>query len=266
VVASARDALGAAVDALRAAGCETPELDAELLVADALGVGRAALVTDRVAGVPPAAARVIGERIRRRVQREPVAYILGRKAFRNIELAVDSRVLIPRPETELLVELATDLPVGARVHEVGTGSGAVALALLDERPDLHVSASDASQAAVDVARANAALLGLELEVRVARGLPAGNPDLVLANLPYVREDEWARLQPEIVRHEPREALVAGPDGLDAIRELVAQVPAGTRLALEHGPHQAADVRALLRYAETRWDLAGRERVTLGLAP
>jgi release factor glutamine methyltransferase len=261
-----RDALAAAVDALRAAGCDTPELDAELLVADALGVGRAALVTDRVAGVPPHAARVIGERIRRRVQREPVAYILGRKGFRNIELAVDSRVLIPRPDTELLVEIATDLPIGARVHEVGTGSGAVALALLDERGDLQITASDASPAAVDVARANAALLGVELEVSVARGLPPGDRDLVVANLPYVREDEWAGLQPEIVRYEPREALVAGADGLDAIRELVAGAPAGTRLALEHAPAQAAEVRALLRYAETRVDLAGRERVTVGVAP
>jgi release factor glutamine methyltransferase len=266
VTASARDALAAAVDALRAAGCDTPELDAELIVADALGVGRSALVTDRVADVPPHAARVIGERIRRRVQREPVAYILGRKGFRHIELAVDSRVLIPRPETELLVEVALDLPVGARVHEVGTGSGAVALALLDERPDLHVTASDASPAAVDVARANAALLGLELEVTEARGLPPGDRDLVLANLPYVSEAEIGSLQPEITRYEPSDALVAGSDGLDAIGELVAEAPAGTRLALEHAPHQAADVRALLRYAETRWDLAGHERVTIGLAP
>jgi release factor glutamine methyltransferase len=263
----ARDALAAAVDALRAAGCDTPELDAELLVADALGVGRAALVTDRVPDVPAHAARLIGERIRRRVQREPVAYILGRKGFRNIELVVDPRVLIPRPETELLVEVATDLPVGARVHEVGTGSGAVALALLDERPDLQVTASDASQAAVDVARANAALLGFELEVELARGWSEeGAVDLVLANLPYVREHEWAALQPEIVRYEPREALVAGADGLDAIRELVTEAPPGTRLALEHAPGQAGDVRALLRYAETRWDLAGRERVTVGLVP
>ncbi len=258
--------MAAAVDALRAAGCDTPELDAELLVADALGVGRAALVTDRVAGVPPHAARMIGERIRRRVQREPVAYIVGRKGFRHIELVVDSRVLIPRPETELLVEIALDLPPRARVHEVGTGSGAVALALLDERPDLHVTASDASPAAVDVARANAALLDLELEVSVARGLPAGDRDLVLANLPYVSEAEMGSLQPEIARYEPAGALVAGADGLDSIRELVTEAPAGTRLALEHAPHQAADVRALLRYAETRRDLAGRERVTVGRAP
>ncbi len=100
----------------------------------------------------------------------------------------------------------------------------------------------------------------------ARGLPAGEFDLVLANLPYVREDEWAGLEPEITRFEPPEALVSGPDGLDAIRELVALAGAGTRLALEHAPDQAAAVRGLLEGAETHRDLAGRERVTVGTAP
>ena len=261
-----RDAVAAASDALAAAGCETPRLDAEVLIADALGVDRGALLADPDLGVPPAAARLAGERIRRRVQREPVAYILGRRGFRHIELAVDPRVLIPRPETELLVEVALELPAGARVHEVGTGCGAVALALRDERPDLAVTASDASPAAVDVARANAARLGLELELSLARGLPQGDFDLVLANLPYVRDDEWQGLQPEIVRYEPREALVAGADGLDAIRELVAGAPSGARLALEHAPAQAPAVRELLDGAETRCDLTGRERVTIGTVP
>ena len=261
-----RDAVGAASDALTAAGCETPRLDAELLIADALGVDRAAVAVDPDMGVPPAAARLAGERVRRRVEREPVAYILGRRGFRHIELAVDGRALIPRPETELLVEVALELPEGSRVHEVGTGSGAIALALRDERPDLDVSASDSSSAAVEVARANAARLGLALELSVARGLPSGDYDLVLANLPYVREDEWLGLQPEIVRYEPREALVAGADGLDAIRELVTEAPPGTRLALEHAPAQAGPVRELLRDAGTRCDLAGYERVTIGTVP
>ena len=181
---TARDALGAALDALTAAGCETPRLDAELLIADALGVSRADLAMDPELPVSGRAARLIGERVRRRVAREPVAYILGVKGFRRLMLQVDGRVLIPRPETELLVEVALELPAGSRVHDVGTGSGAVALALIDERPDLVVSASDASSSAVEVARANG------LDAVVHRGLPAGEYDMVVANLPYVREDEW----------------------------------------------------------------------------
>ena len=260
-----RDALDAALPALEAAGCDTPRLDAELLIADALDVDRVALHADPERAVPPAAARVIGERVRRRVMREPVAYILGRKGFRHIELAVDGRVLIPRPESELLVEVALELPHGAHVHEVGTGSGAVALALRDERPDLRVTASDASRAALEVARANAERLGLALELTHFRGLPPGERDLVLANLPYVADSELPGLAPEIRRYEPREALAGGPDGLDAIRELVGQAPAGLRLALEHAPAQAEPVRTLLRDAETRRDLAGHERVTVGHA-
>ena len=262
-VASVREALEGAVPALAAVGCDTPQLDAEILIADALGVDRAALAADPERPVTAPAARLIGDRIRRRLEREPVAYILGRKGFRHIELAVDRRVLIPRPETELLVEVALSLPPAARVHEVGTGSGAVALALADERPDLVMSASDASPAAVEVARANAARLGSGLSIDVARGLPAGGHDLVLANLPYVREDEWDALQPEIVKWEPREALVAGEEGLDAIRQLVATAPAGTRLALEHAPAQAEAVCGLLSEAQTLRDLAGRDRVTVG---
>jgi release factor glutamine methyltransferase len=262
---TARDAVGAAVDALTAAGCDTPRLDAEVLIADALGVDRGALVADRHLPVPPGAARTIGERIRRRVMREPVAYILGSRGFRRIELAVDRRVLIPRPETELLVEIALGLSEGASVHEVGTGSGAVALALLDERPDLRVTASDISPDAVAAARANAARLGLPLEPFVADGLPPGDYDLVVANLPYVRDDEWATLAPEITRYEPRGALTSGPDGLDAIRALVAQSPSGLRLALEHGSEQGPAVRELLDGAETRRDLAGLDRVTVGIA-
>jgi release factor glutamine methyltransferase len=266
-VSTAREAVAAAADALRAAGCDTPRLDAELLIAAAAGMDRERLLLDPELAIEPAAARRAAEWIRRRARREPVAYILGRRGFRRIEVAVDARVLIPRPETELLVEVALELPSGARVHDAGTGSGAVAVALKDQRPDLAVTASDASAAAVEVARANAARLGLDVEIAHARGLPpaAAGADLVLANLPYVREDEWPALAPEIVEYEPRAALVSGADGLDAIRELVAQAPAGTRLALEHAPGQAETVRALLREAETLRDLAGRERVTLGHA-
>jgi len=273
-VASVAAALEAATDALTAAGCETPRLDAEVLIADALGVDRAALVIDPARGVPARAARLVGERVRRRVAREPVAYILEREGFRSIELAVDSRVLVPRPETELLVEVALALPPRARVHEVGTGSGAVALALLEERGDLCVTASDASAPAVEVARANAAALGLELPLAVVPWLPeptlfadGGRPyDLVIANLPYVAAAELDALAPEIRSYEPREALLGGPDGLDAIRALAERAPAGTLLALEHAPHQAEAVRELLVSAQTRHDLAGHERVTVGRVP
>jgi release factor glutamine methyltransferase len=253
--------MAAAVARLAEAGCETPRLDAELLLADALGWDRSELYL-RDHEQPPG----FDERVRRRAAREPVAYITGRRAFRRIELQVDRRVLIPRPETETLVEPALELPRGARVHDVGTGSGAVALALKDERPDLAVSGSDTAPGAVEVARANAERLGLDVGFEVASGVPAGAFDLVVANLPYVREEEWDGLAPEIRLYEPRDALVSGPDGLDAIRALVAAAPSGTRLALEHAPGQAAAVRALLRGAATRRDLAGRERVTTGAAP
>jgi release factor glutamine methyltransferase len=261
-----RDALTAATDSLEAAGCMSPRLDAELLIADSLGVGREQLFLDPDMAVPPPAARVIAERIRRRNEREPVAYILGRKGFRNIELKVDERALVPRPESELLVEAALDLPDGARVHDVGTGTGAIALALLDERPDLHVTASEVSPEAADLARENAELLGLPLEVEVADGLPPGEYDLVIANLPYVRDDRWERLMPEINRYEPRVALTGGEDGLDHIRELVASLPSGTRVALEHADDQAEAIRKLLNDAVSYPDLADWDRITVGRAP
>jgi release factor glutamine methyltransferase len=233
------------------------------MLADAMGVDRAVIVADPARAVPPAAARLYGERVRRRVLREPVAYILGRQAFRHIELDVDGRVLIPRPETELLVESAVDMPEGASVHDLGTGSGAIALAIKQERPDMLVSASDLSGPALQVAKANAERL--RLDVRFGDE-PSFDVDLLVANLPYVRDDEWDGLQPEIRLYEPRSALTSGADGLDAIRGLVAGAPAGTQLALEHAPAQAADVRKLLVGAETLKDLAGRERVTLGSVP
>lgn len=272
---AASEAVAAAGAVLSAAGCDTPRLDAELLVADALGVDRGALVTDPDRRLPPAAARLVDERVGRRARREPVAYILGRRGFRRLELLVDGRVLVPRPETELLVEVAAEaVAPGGRVHEVGTGCGAVALALCDERPDLRVTASDASAGAVEVARANAECIAPRLEVAVAEGVPpgvaleagAGGVDLVVANLPYVRDDEWPLLEPEITRHEPPSALVGGADGLEQIRALAAGTPRGTRLALEHAPDQGPAVRALLAGAATRLDLAGRERVTMGRAP
>jgi release factor glutamine methyltransferase len=267
-VRTVRDAIAAAADRLEAAGCDSPRLDAELLVAEVVAADRAALHSRPEAVLAPEAGERLDALVERRASREPVAYLLGRRAFRRIELAVDPRVLIPRPETELLVEVALELPPGAHVHDVGTGSGAVALAIAHERPDLGVTASDASAAAVAVARANARRLGLPVGLSVAAGLPAeaAGADLVVANLPYVAEEEMDGLAPEIARYEPRDALVAGPDGLDAVRELVHGAPSGCRLALEHAPRQGARVRSLLREPRTLRDLAGHERVTVGAAP
>ena len=265
-----REALDSAVVALSAAGVDTPRLDAEVLLAHALGVDRTALVVDRDLRVEGPAVRAFQDAVRRRsVEREPVAYITGVKGFRHIDLHVDGRVLIPRPETETLVEAALDLPRGARVVDVGTGSGAVALALKDERPDLDVTGTDASPDALAVARANAARLGLDVRFREADLLDgAGEVDAVLSNPPYV--EDGTPLQPEIERHEPPVALYAGADGLAVIRRLAAQAGASAArlLALEVGMGQAGDVAAVLRDAgfattETRRDLAGIERVVVG---
>jgi len=268
------EALNAAVDALRAAGVEEPRLDAELLLAEATGWDRARLAANPDAEIPPAAVRRFGEMVRRRLRREPVAYIVGRRGFRRIELAVDPRVLIPRPETELLVDLALERKA-ERLLDVGTGSGAIALAVADELPECEVVATDASPAALEVARANAARLGLAERVTFHEGtLPPGDTgfDLVLANLPYVSEAEWPALRPEVTQWEPREALLAGPDGLDAIRSLLRGLPKppNARLALEVGEGQAGAVAGLLGESgfeeiDVRKDLAGIERVVAGRA-
>lgn len=270
--APVREALSAALDALAAAGVETPRLDAELLLAEATGWERARLAADPDAGVPADAARRFGETVRRRLRREPVAYILGRKGFRSLELTVDRRVLVPRPETELLVEVALELAPG-RVLDIGTGSGAVALAVASELPTCEVTATDTSAAALAVARANAARLGLVGRVELVEAMlppEASGFDLVLANLPYVAEAEWASLEPEVTEWEPREALLAGPDGLDVLRAAIpAAAAVAPALALEVGAGQASAVSELLFEAgfgevETRPDLAGIPRVVLGM--
>lgn len=270
----ARDALASAVIALSAAGCDTPRLDAELLLADALGVARERLLIDDLAVSGPAV-RVFQDYVRRRsAEREPVAYILGRRHFRRLELAVNRRALIPRPETEMLVEVGLGLPPGARVLDVGTGSGAVALALADERSDLSVVAgTDRSAAALDLARANGERLGLDvqwLQADLLDGLP-DEFDAVLSNPPYVREAERALLAPEIVRHEPASALFAGEDGLDVIRRLAAEAGERKRirlLAFEIGQGQSGAVGELMRASgfpavRAERDLAGIERVVVG---
>src|SRR3954449_8352931 len=275
-----RDALEAAVDALDAAGCETARLDAEVLLAQATGWDRARIAGEPEARLPVGASREFAEMVRRRVRREPVAYILGRKGFRRIELLVDRRVLIPRPETELLVELAIELEPSS-VLDVGTGSGAIALAVADEVDDARVVAIDTSFDAVRVAQANSERLGLvdrvDVVLRGVNSLKGAAPgdhrfDLLVANLPYVSEDEWEDLAPEIREYEPREALVAGPTGLEAIEalaeELLDLAPRPRIVAFEIGAGQAVAVSKLVSAAgysevETRPDLAGLDRMVLG---
>ncbi len=265
------EALSASVDALRAAGVEDPRLDAELLLSAATGWDRARLVADPEAEIPPPAARSFAEMVRRRLRREPVAYILGRRGFRHLELAVDPRVLIPRPESELLVELALELRP-RMVLDVGTGSGALALAIAAELPDAEVTATDTSAGALAVAAANAERLGLAERVELFEGTlpPDGEEfDLVVANLPYVSEREWGDLQREVTEWEPREALLAGPDGLDVLRAVVPAIaPLAAVLALEIGAGQAVPVGELVRACgypavESRPDLAGIERLVIG---
>lgn len=268
------DALASATIALTAAGCESPRLDAELLLADAMRSSRERLLIDSHLTVSGDAVRVFRDHVRRRATlREPVAYILGRRHFRRLELHVDARALIPRPETELLVEVGLALPHGAHVLDLGTGSGAIALALADERPDLRVSASDASEAALALARENARGLGLPVTFfhsDLLDALPM-EPEAIVSNPPYVREADRGQLAAEIVRHEPADALFAGPDGLAVIRRLTAQAggrPAVKLLALEIGAGQAPAVAGLMTKAgfprvHTKRDLAGIERVVVG---
>lgn len=263
-----REALDVVTDRLAAAGVDTPRLDAELLLAHALGVEREQLVLRAPESAPPAVRARFEALVERRATREPVAYIVGRKAFRHIELSVDRRVLIPRPETELLVEAGLGLPEGVRVVDVGTGSGAVALALKHERPDLVVVASDLSPDALDVARANATRLELDVSFIRADLLVGVRErfDAVLANLPYVAEG--SELAPEISLYEPASALLAGPDGLDQIRRLVGMLASVPWVALEVGFDQAAVVAGILTAAgfsamEILTDLAGHERVVVG---
>jgi release factor glutamine methyltransferase len=254
------------------ASSDTPRLDAELLLADVLGCGRERLILDRDLPLEPAHAERFAALLARRQAREPIAYILGRREFRYLTLTVDRRVLIPRPETELLVEAALQLPRGASVLDVGTGSGAIALALKHERPDLDVAGVDISPDAVVVARGNARRLNLEVSFNVSDLLGDARADAVLANLPYV--SDGAELIADVGRYEPARALRGGADGLDVIRRLtgiIGERPAADRpalVALEVGADQGPAVAALVATAgyvrvRVETDLAGLDRLVVG---
>jgi release factor glutamine methyltransferase len=261
------DAVAAATKRLTEAGCASPEDDAALIVSHALGVERRSLSGMSAEKITASAAEAIATAVERRADHEPLAYVTGRTTFRGVELFVDSRVLVPVADTARLVDFAVVLDHGARVHDVGTGCGAIALAIKNERPDLQVSGSDISHAAIDVARMNAERLGLEVKFFAGRGLPEAEYDLVVANLPYVDEREEAMPLPRGTReHQPSIAVFAGGDGLDAIRELFEALTSGTRVAVEHAPSQTVTVRALLRDPDTRPDLSGHERFTAGRVP
>ncbi|RME10565.1 MAG: peptide chain release factor N(5)-glutamine methyltransferase [Ardenticatenia bacterium] len=256
----------------------TPRLDAEVLLADVLGVSRAGLIARLHDTLARDAFKAFQGRIARRERGEPVAYIVGRKAFYGRDFLVDARVLIPRPETELLVERAlarlADVPA-PRIADIGTGSGCIAVTLAAERPDAHLIATDISEGALAVARANAERHGVADRVDFRRGSllePLDAPvHLIVANLPYVGTDEMEILAPDVATYEPHVALFAGPDGLALIRDLLAQVsPAvllpGGALLLEIGYAQGDAVARLVR---ERWphaqvvlhrDLAGLNRV------
>jgi release factor glutamine methyltransferase len=275
LLAGARRRLAAA---LRADANRTPELDCELLLAEVLGRSRAYLAAHPEAQPDAAVLRRFQDLIERRAAGEPVAYLLGRKGFWTFELEVSPAVLVPRPETELLIERALALrpDVHGRLADLGTGSGAIAIALALERPGWAVVASDLSPEALTLARRNAERLAPgRIELRAGRwcaALPAGAFDLLVSNPPYIGAADPAL---GALSFEPALALVSGPDGLGALREIIADAPAhlapGGWLLLEHGAEQGeavADELAARGFVTVRThrDLAGRERMTEGQWP
>lgn len=231
-VTSIADAIAASRAALAAAGIETAALDARLLVADSTGLAREALIGGRDRPLSDEAARSLALRLKRRLAREPIAYIAGEKEFWSLPFSVDRRVLVPRPDSETLVESVLawvkDKRRPLRILDLGTGSGCLLLSLLSECPAACGVGVDVSAAALDVARANAERLGLARRSAFVQSDWAsaidGRFDVVVANPPYVTDADWERLAPEITRHEPRLALVAGADGLAAYRRILPELP------------------------------------------
>jgi len=284
-VATVRERRDDAVARLAAAGVDTPRVDAEWLLAEALGVRRSGLHALLDQALSAYTAERYDAWIRRRARRVPLQHILGTQAFRDGVLRVTRDVLVPRPETELLVSWALDLlPAPGRgtplVLDVGTGSGCIACALARERPDVRVIALDTSPAAVTVARANIAALGVSAGITVAMsdlfsGLEPMRADLIVSNPPYIPSADIATLAPEVRDYDPRIAIDGGPDGLGVIRRLVSEAPRwlqpGASLVLETAGGEQVDlVMALMREADltaitTRRDLAGVTRFVTGRA-
>jgi len=252
-----------------------PPLETRILLCHALGLSRVQLIT-RSEQVPDAAQReLLAQLLLRRQAGEPIAYLTGGREFYGLEFRVTPAVLIPRPETELLVELAIErLPEGGSLLDLGTGSGAIAVAIAHARPDAHVTALDASAAALEVARGNAERHGVRVEFLHSdwyAALPAMRFDLVVSNPPYIVSGDTHLAQGDL-RFEPVDALTDHADGLSALRTIVSGAPAhlvdGGWLLMEHGYDQAEAVRSLLTvrsFAEVRsWrDLAGIERASGG---
>jgi release factor glutamine methyltransferase len=271
------DAVHEAAGELEAAGVPSPRVDAELLVAHVLGVSRTGLyASDRALGAEELAR--LEALLERRRAREPLAYVLGEWGFRRLVLTVDPRALVPRPETEVVVECCL-AHLGAlespRVADVGTGSGAIALAIADEHPGARVVAVDRSEGALALARENLERTGLAGRVELRQGDLldglAGPFDLVVSNPPYVTREEYGSLQPEIRLHEPYEAVVGDRVWERVAREAFRILTRGGRLVLECGDGQAAEVAeglAALGYAGVLCtpDLAGRDRAVEGHRP
>jgi len=264
-----------ASERLASAGCESSRVDAEFLVAHVRGTTRSSVLVDGDQPLSDDAVAELEGLVARRERREPLAYVLGEWGFRRLTLKVDPRVLIPRPETEIVVErclaLISELDE-PRVLDVGTGSGAIALAIVDEHPGARVTGIDASTDALDVARLNALNMGLAVEFvewDLFTGLPADSWDLVVSNPPYVRPDEIELLEPEVRGWEPRAALV-GEGATEAIaRGAQAAMGVGGGLVLEVAEGDAGRVSGLLRelgYTDVQVtrDLSGRERVVEGV--
>ena len=275
---TARELLGSAAEELELAGCPSPRVDAEWLLAHALGVTRTELYADGDHALTAGELQGFEELVARRARREPLAYVLGEWGFRRLTLSVDSRVLIPRPETESLVERCLALLDGLpepRVLDIGFGSGAIALAIADEHPGARIVATDSSAGALAVADENRRRTGLTERVELVRGELfaglVGHFDLVVSNPPYVAPDEIDTLDPEVARYEPREALVACGTTEAIAEQARSRLAPGGSLVLETGNNQAHNVAELLTglgYEEVSIgeDLAGRERVVDGRTP